>query len=102
MESSFRAARDGVQATLWHDGALRPVPEIARATVQLAMPYAEELGSDGALEEIERMLVDGNGATRRRAAFARGGMSEVLADLVEETAQPERAPVGLGAAVDRP
>ncbi len=102
MESSFRAARDGLEASLWYDGRLRPVPEIARATMQLVMPYARELGSDGALEELERMLVDGNGAARRRAAFARGGMPMVLSELVEETAQPERAAVGLGAAVDRP
>jgi carboxylate-amine ligase len=101
MESSFRAARDGLDASLWYDGALRPVPEIARATVQLAMPYARELGSDGALEEIERLLVDGNGAARRRAAFARGGMAEVLAELVEETAQPERVAAGVVAAIDR-
>ena len=99
MESSFRAARDGLDATLWHDGALRPVPEIARATIQLALPYARELGSDGALEEIERLLVDGNGAARRRAAFARGGMCEVLAELAEETTQPDGAAVGLGAGV---
>lgn len=102
MESSFRAARDGLDATLWHDGALRPVPEIARATVELALPYARELGSDAALEEIERMLVDGNGAIRRRAAFVRGGMSELLAELVEETGQPDRAAVGLGAGLEQP
>jgi carboxylate-amine ligase len=97
MESSFRAARDGLDASLWYDGRLRPVPEIARATMQLAMPYARELGSDGALEELERMLVDGNGAVRRRAAFARGGMAEVLSELVEETAQPALTSAGLGA-----
>jgi len=102
MESSFRAARDGLGATLWHDGALRPVPEIARATVQLALPYARELGSDAALEEIERILVEGNGAIRRRAAFARGGLSELLADLVDESAQLDPSPVSLGAAGERP
>jgi carboxylate-amine ligase len=102
MESSFRAARDGLGATIWYDGALRPVPEVARATVQLALPYARELGSDDALEEIERMLIDGNGAARRRAAFARGGLHEVLADLVDETAQPDRVAMRLGAAGDLP
>jgi len=85
MESSFRAARDGLYATLWHDGALRPVPEIARATLELARPYARELGSDAALEGIERILVEGNGAFRQRAAFASGGMQAVLAELVAET-----------------
>ena len=87
MESSFRAARDGLYATLWHDGALRPVPEIARATVEVARPYARELGSEAALEEIERILVDGNGAFRQRAAFASGGMPALLAELVDETAR---------------
>lgn len=90
MESSFRAARDGLEATLWHDGALRPVAEIARATVELARPYARELGSESALEEIERILVEGNGASRQRAAFASGRMPGVLADLVEETTRHGR------------
>jgi carboxylate-amine ligase len=98
MESSFRAARDGLDATLWYDGALRPVTEIARETVQLARPYARELGSDSALEEVERMLVDGNGAIRQRAAFAHGGLPNVLAQLAEETKQSGREAVRLSGA----
>jgi carboxylate-amine ligase len=78
MESSFRAARDGLEATLWHDGALRPVPEVARAALA-------GLEGDG-LDEIERMLAEGNGAARQRAAFARGGMAGLLAALVAEAA----------------
>jgi glutamate---cysteine ligase / carboxylate-amine ligase len=79
MESSFRAARDGLEATLWHDGALRPVPEIARAVVA---------GLEGEhLDEIERMVREGNGAARQRAAHARGGMVELLATLVAEARQ---------------
>ena len=31
VESSFRAGRDGLDATIWHDGALRPVRELAAA-----------------------------------------------------------------------
>lgn len=88
MESSFRAARDGLDATLWHDGALRPVAELARATVERARPYAHELGSESALEEIERLVAEGNGAIRQRAAFASGGLPAVLGELVDETAQP--------------
>ena len=87
MQSSFRAARDGLDATLWHDGALRPVTQIAREAVDLARPYARDLGSEPALDEIERVLVEGNGAIRQRAAFGRGGMQAVLAGLVGETAQ---------------
>ena len=86
MESSFRAARDGLGATIWYDGTMRPVPEVARAAIALARPYARELGSEAALEEVERVLVEGNGAMRQRVAFARGGMPAVLSGLVRETA----------------
>jgi carboxylate-amine ligase len=86
MESSFRAARDGLSATLHHDGALTPVPEIARAAMARARPFARELGSDGALQQLERVLTDGAGADRQRAAFARGGMRAVLEHLAAETA----------------
>jgi carboxylate-amine ligase len=96
MESSFRAARDGLGATIWWDGAMRPVPEIARSAMSLARPYARELGSDAALEEIERLLVEGNGAMRQRASFARGGMPAVLSGLVRETAAQYR-PTGSAA-----
>jgi carboxylate-amine ligase len=90
MESSFRAARDGLDATIWHDGAMRPVPEVARAAIDLARPYARDLGSDAALEEVERLLVEGNGAMRQRAAYARGAMPGLLDALVRETAQQYR------------
>lgn len=86
MESSFRAARDGLAATLLHDGALRPVPEIARAAVALARPFAREQGSEAELDLVERILAEGGGADRQRAAFARGGMPALLGHLAAETA----------------
>jgi carboxylate-amine ligase len=90
MESSFRAARDGLAATLWHEGAIRPAIDVARSTLELARPYAIELGSEAALDEIERLLVDGNGAGRQRAAFARGGLAALLRHLAQETAALDR------------
>ena len=80
-ESSFRAARDGLEATIWFDGALRGVPEVASKALALARRHVDA----PELEEIERIVRDGNGAVRQRAAFARGGMHEVLATLVAET-----------------
>jgi carboxylate-amine ligase len=88
MESSFRAARDGLDATLWHDGALRPVSEVARAAVEHARPGAKELGSEDLLDEVDRILAEGDGAARQRGAFARGGMPALLAGLVAETGAP--------------
>jgi glutamate---cysteine ligase / carboxylate-amine ligase len=89
-ESSFRAARDGLQATLLHDGRLQPVDAIAREAVALARPHARELGSDDALQEIEWILASGGGARRQRDVHASGGMAAVLAQLVAETTTSAR------------
>ena len=88
VEGSYRAGRDGLAATVWDGGRMRPVREAAEAALEGARPHARELGTDGALEEIERILRDGNGADRMRAAHAAGGMAAVLERLVTETAEP--------------
>jgi carboxylate-amine ligase len=80
MESSFRAARDGLRATIWFEGELRTVPEVAARALRLARRHADA----PELEEVERILREGNGADRRRAAFDRGGMAAVLGDLASE------------------
>jgi glutamate---cysteine ligase / carboxylate-amine ligase len=90
MEASFTAARDGLRARLPMDGTLRPAPEVARAALERARPHAAELGSAGALEGVERILAEGNGADRQRAAHARGGLPALLDLLVAETEQPYR------------
>jgi carboxylate-amine ligase len=79
-ESSFRAARDGLAATIWFDGALRPVPEVAARALALARRHMDV----PELEEVERIVREGGGADRRRRAFARGGMPAVLSELVAE------------------
>jgi glutamate---cysteine ligase / carboxylate-amine ligase len=84
--SSFRAARDGLDATILQGGELRSLREAARATVERIRPRARELGADAALDGIERILRDGGGAERQRAAHASGGMPALLELLVEETA----------------
>jgi carboxylate-amine ligase len=85
MESSFRAARDGIGATVWWRGGLRPVRQVGADALELARPYARELGGEDALEEIERILREGGGADRMREAHAAGGMDRLLARLVAET-----------------
>jgi glutamate---cysteine ligase / carboxylate-amine ligase len=84
-ESSFRAARDGPQATLLHDGRMQPVAAVARDAVALARPRLRELRCDDALDEVDWILGVGGGAVRQREAHAAGGMTAVLARLVEET-----------------
>jgi carboxylate-amine ligase len=85
MESSFRAARDGVDATVWWRGELRPIRRVCADALELARPYARDLDGEDALEEIERILREGGGADRMREAHAAGGMDGLLARLVAET-----------------
>jgi carboxylate-amine ligase len=85
-ESSFRAGRDGLDARIWWHGAARPVRGVAQEALAVARDYAGELGEDGALTEVDRILAEGNGADRMRRAHARSGMAAVLAHLVAETA----------------
>ena len=68
-----RARRDDLVAR-------RPAPGArgGREALALARPYA----AADALEEIERVLRDGNGADRMRDAHAAGGMPAVLERLV--------------------
>jgi carboxylate-amine ligase len=87
-EASFRAGRDGIAATLPSGDSVMPVREIVESLLALVTPHARELGSDGPLEEIERIVRDGNGADRQRAAHANGGIPSVLERLVGETAEP--------------
>ena len=85
-ESYFQAERYGLEARLMVDeSTAAPAAEVARAVLQEARPYAEQLGSDGALEEIDRILADGNGADRQRRIHGEGGMEALLRDLAERT-----------------
>jgi carboxylate-amine ligase len=80
-ESAFRATRDGVRARIWSGGVARDLGELASEAADLARPYAGD-----AVDDVERIVREGNGADRQRATFAGGGMARVLARLVDETA----------------
>jgi carboxylate-amine ligase len=84
-ESSFRAGRDGIDAAIGHGASIRPVREMAAEAVRLARPHARELGSEEPLLEVQRILSEGNGADRQRAAHERGGMKALLEGLAGET-----------------
>ncbi len=88
MEAGFRALRDGLEASVLRDGALRPVRELAAQALERARPHARALGSADALEGVARILAGGGGADRQRAVAARGGLPAVLAHLVAETSAP--------------
>jgi carboxylate-amine ligase len=73
--SCFRAARDGLDAEVLHEGRLMPVSAAAKEV-------AAKLGLPG----VEELVARGGGARRRRDAHARGGVEEMLRQLVAETA----------------
>jgi carboxylate-amine ligase len=81
--SSFRAARDGLNAEILCGDQIVPLREAARKT----LAQVRGVGDDGALEGVERILREGNGADRRRRAAERGGAREMLRELVEETSR---------------
>ena len=82
--SSFRAARDGLDAEIYQGG--RPVPLRVAAGLVLAGLGRE----DPELELVERVVREGNGAERQRAMHQRGGMPALLRYLAEATAWPMR------------
>ena len=83
MESSFRAARDGLEATVLWEDALVGIRELT----ERALAVARRFHDDPALEEVERILREGNGADRQRAAYARGGMEGLLRALLAESSE---------------
>jgi carboxylate-amine ligase len=86
-ESYYQATRYGLEARLMLGGGeSAPAPEVAARALEEARPYANDLDGAGALVEIERILAEGNGADRQRAAFERGGIPAVLEFLAEATA----------------
>jgi carboxylate-amine ligase len=77
-ESYFQAASHGSEAP-------RPAREVARQVLDEARPYARELGTEAALEEVERILREGNGAEEQRRVQAARGFEGLLAHLAERT-----------------
>ena len=86
-ESYFQAASHGLDAEILLDD---DVPEPARSLIarmlKTVFPYAKELGGNNALELIERIVREGNGADYQRRIHARAGMGGLLEYLVAEPA----------------
>jgi carboxylate-amine ligase len=82
--SSFRAARDGLDAEIYYGG--RPVP----LRVAAGQVLSELDSDDPELEGVERIVRDGSGADMQRAMYERGGMSGLLRYLAEATKWPLR------------
>jgi glutamate---cysteine ligase / carboxylate-amine ligase len=78
-ESYFQAASHGLEAEILLDGPeRRPARQVAAEMLAAVRPYARELGGEAALEEIERILREGNGADRQRQVHGEAGIEGLL------------------------
>jgi glutamate---cysteine ligase / carboxylate-amine ligase len=85
-ESYFQAASHGLDAEILLDSEKpEPAREAARRLLDAVRPYAEELGGGGALEEVERILREGNGAEEQRRVHREAGMAGLLEHLGRRT-----------------
>lgn len=85
-ESYFQASSHGLEAEIVLDGETpAPARQVARRVLDSVRPYARELGGDAVLDEIERILREGNGADEQRRVHRERGMDGLLAHLAERT-----------------
>jgi carboxylate-amine ligase len=95
-EASFRAAREGIGATLPDSGdQLRPVTEMTSELVARLRPAAGELGCEPELDGVDRLVAACGGAGVQRRAYGDGGISGLLDAVVT---RDEDAAMGLRAA----
>ncbi len=92
----WRASRDGLSGELIdpRDGGRQPARAVVEGLISFVRTALEET-SDAARvsESFERLVARGTGASRQRAAFERGGIDQVVADLRRrfDDAMDERA-----------
>jgi carboxylate-amine ligase len=83
-ESYFQATSHGLDAEILLDGETpEPAREAGHRVLESVGSYAGELGGAAALEEIERILREGNGADDQRRIERQSGMEGLLAHLAE-------------------
>jgi glutamate---cysteine ligase / carboxylate-amine ligase len=85
-ESYFQAASHGLEAKILFDAeAPEPAREVGWRVLDAVRPWARDLGGEAALEELERILREGNGADDQRRVHREAGMRVLLDYLAERT-----------------
>ena len=88
-EASFRAGREGVDATLPDDDdRLRPVAELLDEFLALVRPAARELRCEAQLDGLSDVLAERGGAGVQRAACGDGDFAALLDALVVHAREP--------------
>jgi glutamate---cysteine ligase / carboxylate-amine ligase len=83
-ESCFRALRDGERSRLYFEGRMQPLGRIAALACERARAHVPD---PAALEEVDRIVHDGNGAHRQRRIHASRGMQGLLDWLVDASSE---------------
>jgi carboxylate-amine ligase len=85
-ESYFQAASHGLEAEIvLDDPEPEPARDVIRRVLEAVRPYARDLGADSALDELERIVREGNGADDQRRVHRASGMDGLLDYLVRRT-----------------
>jgi carboxylate-amine ligase len=85
-ESYFQAASHGLDAEiLLYEEAPGPAREVIGRMLDSVRPYARDLGGGPALDEIERIVGEGNGADDQHRVHAEAGMNGLLDYLADRT-----------------
>jgi carboxylate-amine ligase len=85
-ESYYQASRYGLEARLMVDDEVAaPAGEVAERVLAEVRPYARQLGGEDALDEIERIVREGNGADDQRRVHQCAGMGGLLGWLVKRS-----------------
>jgi glutamate---cysteine ligase / carboxylate-amine ligase len=78
-ESYFQASSHGLDAEILLDEETPgPAREVIGRMLESVRPFARDLGGEAALDEIERILREGNGADSQRRVHAERGMEGLL------------------------
>ncbi len=85
-ESKWQAVRHGLDASVFAPGGFGPVRDAVAWTLERIRPHAEELGCLEYLAGVERIVAEGNSATRQLEVFAaEGDVAAVAAAIVAES-----------------
>ena len=79
-ENLWRAIRHGLDGSLvdWATQTELPAPDAIRHLIELCGPYADGLGLTPHLDDVERMLREGNGAQQQTKAHLEGETLEAV------------------------
>jgi len=85
--SCFRAARDGLEATIYYQGREVCLRALVEVLINQLMPTARQRKGESALRGLRRTLAIGGGAAFQRRVGEKGGYAALVESLINATRQ---------------